>query len=137
MGDKEFDKSAYVLYHSAQTGFPCLSFDVVPDDDGSGEERLARDKLSLLVATGTQAPRANQNAVHLLRFSELRKFRVKESNQESDSDEDDSDSEEEENSDLQPVLNSIDIPHPWGEINRIRYTQLGSSGLIASWCSSG
>lgn len=144
MGDKEFDKSAYVLYHSAQTGFPCLSFDVVPDDDGCGEERLDRDKLSLILITGTQAPRANQNAIHALRFSELRKFRNKrrggggDSDEDEEDDEDESDSDEDnENPDLQPILRAIDIPHPWGEINRIRYTQFGSSGLVASWCSSG
>src|SRR6266480_2002834 len=27
----EFDESAYVMYHKAECGYPCLSFDVIPD----------------------------------------------------------------------------------------------------------
>merc|ERR1712142_1275826 len=28
-----FDKSAYKMYHAVTTGAPCLSFDIIPDDD--------------------------------------------------------------------------------------------------------
>lgn len=144
MSGKEFDKSAYVLYHTAQTGYPCLSFDIICDDDGSGEERITRDKQSLYLVAGTQAPRAQLNAIHLLFFDKLTKFKRKQKNEEEDDDDDeedsdssDSDSDDDENPANQPTLRSVDIPHPWGEINRIRYTSIGTTGLAASWCGSG
>jgi hypothetical protein len=36
----EYDPSAYVMYHSLQTEWPCLSFDVVRDTLGESRQRV-------------------------------------------------------------------------------------------------
>lgn len=53
------DESAYVMLHSASTGAPCLSFDIVKDKLGS---RTTFPMSSLIVA-GTQAASSHINNV--------------------------------------------------------------------------
>lgn len=36
----EYDPSAYVMYHSLQTEWPCLSFDILKDDLGESRQRV-------------------------------------------------------------------------------------------------
>jgi ribosome assembly protein RRB1 len=36
----EYDPSAYIMYHSLQTEWPCLSFDVVKDTLGESRQRV-------------------------------------------------------------------------------------------------
>lgn len=140
----DFDKSAYVLYHSAQTGFPCLSFDIIPDGDGSGDERLSQNNVSTFLVTGTQAPSAHLNTIHVIHLSRMTKFKhKKDEEEESDEDSESSSDEDEEGggggsgSSDSPLLQSAEIPHPWGGINRIRHCQVASNILAASWCDSG
>lgn len=52
------DQSAYVMLHQAQTGAPCLSFDIVPDNLGNDRQQFPMT--SYLVA-GTQASSAHLN----------------------------------------------------------------------------
>lgn len=52
------DQSAYVMLHQAQTGAPCLSFDIVPDN--LGNDRSEFPMTAYLVA-GTQASSAHLN----------------------------------------------------------------------------
>ena len=37
----EYDPSAYVMYHSLQTEWPCLSFDILKDDLGESRQRVS------------------------------------------------------------------------------------------------
>jgi ribosome assembly protein RRB1 len=37
----EYDPSAYVMYHSIQTEWPCLSFDFIRDDFGNHRQRVS------------------------------------------------------------------------------------------------
>uniref|UniRef100_A0A1B0GRR2 Glutamate-rich WD repeat containing 1 n=1 Tax=Mus musculus TaxID=10090 RepID=A0A1B0GRR2_MOUSE len=48
------DEEAYVLYHRAQTGAPCLSFDIVRDHLGDNRTELP---LSLYLCPGHLPPR--------------------------------------------------------------------------------
>lgn len=52
------DQSAYIMLHQAQTGAPCLSFDIVPDN--LGNDRNEYPMTAYLVA-GTQASSAHLN----------------------------------------------------------------------------
>lgn len=52
------DQSAYVMLHQAQTGAPCLSFDIVLDN--LGNDRIEYPMSAYLVA-GTQASSAHLN----------------------------------------------------------------------------
>jgi Histone-binding protein RBBP4 or subunit C of CAF1 complex len=38
----EYDPSAYVMYHSLQTEWPCLSFDILKDDLGESRQRVRK-----------------------------------------------------------------------------------------------
>lgn len=52
------DESAYVMLHQAQTGAPCLSFDVLPDALGAARSDFPHT--TYLVA-GTQAAKTHTN----------------------------------------------------------------------------
>ncbi|NWU89874.1 GRWD1 protein, partial [Upupa epops] len=106
------DEGAYVLYHRAAIGAPCLSLDVIPDGAGEGREELP---LSLLLCAGTQAPTAQGNRLLVLKLQNLHGFRPHSA---SDS-EDDSSEEEEEEEGRSPQLVLAAAPH-LGAINRIR-----------------
>lgn len=51
------DQSAYVMLHQAQTGAPCLSFDIVSDNLGSDRSEYP---MTAYMVAGTQA-----SSVHL------------------------------------------------------------------------
>lgn len=52
------DQSAYVMLHQAQTGAPCLSFDIVPDNLGNDRQQFP---MSSYLVAGTQASSAHLN----------------------------------------------------------------------------
>lgn len=52
------DQSAYVMLHQAQTGAPCLSFDVVQDNLGSNRDTYP---MTAYMVAGTQASSAHLN----------------------------------------------------------------------------
>lgn len=52
------DHSAYVMLHQAQTGAPCLSFDIVPDNLGNDRQDFP---MSAYLVAGTQASSAQLN----------------------------------------------------------------------------
>nr|CAD7428415.1 unnamed protein product [Timema monikensis] len=61
-----FDKSAYIMLHSAQTGNPCLSFDIIRDNLGEKREEFP---LTAYVVGGTQAAKARSNSVLVVKAS--------------------------------------------------------------------
>lgn len=96
----EYDPSAYVMYHSLQTEWPCLSFDVLKDDLGESRQRVSKIfigwtflfflqnehlflvidfknirqfPLTMFAVSGSQADRADRNKVTLLKLSDLQK----------------------------------------------------------------
>ncbi|KAI1301299.1 Glutamate-rich WD repeat-containing protein 1 [Halotydeus destructor] len=126
--DLEYDESAYVMYHKAECGYPCLSFDVIKDDLGSGEGRSNAYPLTVHLVAGTQAPKANANKLLVMKMSNLVKTRKK---QEDDDEGGDSDGE----GDL-PNLACAQIPHA-GAVNRVRTAVLGTTQVAATWSELG
>ena len=52
------DDQAYIVYHQANLGSPCLSFDVVTETNSGGEFPL-----QVYGVAGTQAAKANNNNI--------------------------------------------------------------------------
>lgn len=56
------DQSAYVMLHQAQTGAPCLSFDIVTDNLGNDRHEFP---MTTYLVAGTQASSAHLNKYDL------------------------------------------------------------------------
>lgn len=106
------DQSAYVMLHQAQTGAPCLSFDVIRDNLGENRETFP---LTAYLVAGTQANQAHVNSVIVMKLSNLHKTGKTEEEEDDDVD-DDSDEEAEEK---HPKMAGALIKHQ-GCVNRIR-----------------
>nr|CAD7409928.1 unnamed protein product [Timema cristinae] len=130
-----FDKSAYIMLHSAQTGNPCLSFDIIRDNLGEKREEFP---LTAYVVGGTQAAKARSNSVLVVKMVNLTKIKKKNSD---DSENDDSnDSEDSDDSDLAeeeiPQMHCALIKHA-GCVNRIRASVHQGAPLVATWSELG
>lgn len=81
----------------------------------------------MFMVTGSQADRAENNKLTLLKVSDIQKTQSKaDSDEESDDDDDDSD----DNVDADPTLEHVNIPH-MGGINRVR-SMPQQPGIIAT-----
>ncbi|XP_032689327.1 glutamate-rich WD repeat-containing protein 1 [Odontomachus brunneus] len=120
------DKSAYRLLHQAQSGAPCLSFDVLPDDLGNSREDYP---LTMYIVAGTQAAQAHVNNVLVMKMSNL--YGNKQHSEDSESESSDSEDEE-----YSPTMSVVSIRHQ-GCINRIRCTKVHEVPLAASWSELG
>ncbi|KAI9293467.1 WD40 repeat-like protein [Neoconidiobolus thromboides FSU 785] len=124
-GEKlEVDNSAYVMLHSLNVPWPCLSFDIIEDHLGNDRTKFP---LTSYLVTGTQADKANKNEVMVLKLSQLSKTKY------DDDDEDMSDDDEIEDD---PILESRSIPH-FGGVNRIRSTKIDNNIVAATWSDTG
>lgn len=107
------DQTAYVMLHQAQTGAPCLSFDVIKDTLGDSRELFP---LTAYIVAGTQAAQAHVNSLIVMKLSNL--HRTSKEN-EDDDDEDDDDDSDNENESKTPKMTAATIKHQ-GCVNRIR-----------------
>ncbi|KAL8765055.1 MAG: hypothetical protein Q9209_007745 [Squamulea sp. 1 TL-2023] len=107
------DTSTYELLHNLTTTWPCLSFDIVPDQLGASRKAYPA---SLYAVAGTQAEsgKANQNELMVMKLSGLSRIDRRRDHDDSDSDEDD---DEDESAD--PILETKSIPLS-STTNRIR-----------------
>ncbi|XP_075978878.1 WD repeat-containing protein 1 l(2)09851 [Anticarsia gemmatalis] len=126
------DQSAYVMLHQAQTGAPCLSFDVVNDNLGNDRHEFP---LTAYVVAGTQATSAQLNNILVIKMSNLHQTLKAEEDEESEDDDDD-DEEEEIDEAKKPLMTFAFIKHQ-GCVNRIRSTSYMNSVLAASWSELG
>ncbi|XP_072345226.1 glutamate-rich WD repeat-containing protein 1 [Scyliorhinus torazame] len=121
------DEAAYRLYQRAQSGAPCLSFDIITD--GLGSQRTSYP-LTLYLCAGTQADTAQANRLLVMKMHNLRGTRE-------DSDSESSQSEEdEEEEEAKPLLEIAMVPH-YGGVNRVRVKDVGGRQLAAVWCEKG
>ncbi|XP_031819311.1 glutamate-rich WD repeat-containing protein 1 [Sarcophilus harrisii] len=123
------DQEAYVLYHRAQTGSPCLSFDVVRDQLGDARSDFP---LSLYLCAGTQAPSAQSNRLMVMRMHNLHGTPKREGSEDSESESEDEEEEEEK----KPQLELAMVPH-YGAINRVRVAWLGETPVAGVWSEKG
>lgn len=108
----EYDESAYVMYHRAEAGYPCLSFDIIPDCLGSSQQRADTYPQTMYLVAGTQAPRAHANKLLVMKMSNLTKLKPRRK------DEEEEDVDEDEAGTDDPTLLSAQIPHD-GAVNRV------------------
>ena len=114
----EYDPSAYIMYHSLQAEWPCLSFDILRDSLGENRQRFP---LTMFAITGSQADRADKNKVTLLKLSDLQKTQ---SGVDSEEDEDDDQIDED------PTIEHVNVNHA-GCVNRIR-SMPQQAGVVAT-----
>ncbi|KAM4704080.1 glutamate-rich WD repeat-containing protein 1 [Rhinophrynus dorsalis] len=127
------DHDAYVLYHQAQTGAPCLSFDVIQDNLG---ENRSSYPMSMFLCAGTQADTAQGNRMLVMKMHNLHRT-SKEKKEDEDSESSDSGEEEDDDDEeKKPQLELAMIPH-YGGINRIRVSTLGDTPVAAVWSEKG
>ena len=74
----EPDESVYILRHSMNVNWPCLSFDVLRDSLGDERQRLPA---TAYIVTGTQADAAKSNEITVYKMSSLHKTQRNEGEQ--------------------------------------------------------
>lgn len=121
----ECDMTAYVMYHQLAVEWPCLSFDIVPDDKLGVRTSFP---MSATVVAGTQADKASNNRLLVMRFGALHKTQkdgVADSDDESDDDGGDDDA----------TVEVQRINH-YGGVNRVRVMPQ-EPHVVASWSDTG
>jgi len=116
----EIDEQAYVVYHQASLGPPCLSFDLLP------ELSQPDFPLSITAVAGTQANKVTANSIIVFRMSNMHSVKPVEDDEE----------EEEEKEEEKPVMRMAGIRHS-GCVNRVRYSCIGPTPVVAAWAESG
>ena len=66
----EADESVYIMRHSMNVNWPCLSFDILRDNLGDERQRLPA---TAYIVTGTQADAAKNNEISVYKMSSLHK----------------------------------------------------------------
>merc|ERR1712061_653815 len=127
------DEQAYVVYHQAHLGPPCLSFDLIPDAIDP-----SRDEYPLTVhgVAGTQAAKAGGNSIIAFKMFNLHPIRNKDDDEDVEEEEDDDEKGNQTDPERQPKLKVSSIKHN-GAINRIRYRTLGVATVAAAWSETG
>lgn len=136
----EFSNRAYDSFFQLRSEYPCLSFDVLRDNEG-----VARTKypMALSVVCGSQATESQSNQLYVIRVRNLLRTRHDQGDDdESDEDlfgaddsEDDADEEEEEINGGEPQISFQTIKHH-GAVNRLRSNPLAPQ-MIATWSDAG
>jgi len=132
------DEEAYLIYHQATLGPPCLSFDLIPDDQG-WDRPTGPGPVSLYGVAGSQASKAHSNAILTFKMHNLHpiKKKRKEEKDDDDSEDEESDDDDEDGGpEKEPKLKVAGIQHN-GCINRLKYQSLGGTSVVAAWSELG
>lgn len=127
----EADPTVYEMLHNVNMPWPCLTLDILPDK--YGDERRGYPA-KMYVATATQASKAKDNEMIIMKLSLLSKTLAKAEDDENDSDLDDDDDEQ-----YNPILESETIPLKY-TTNRLRVSPWASKTneyLAATMSESG
>eukprot|EP01090_Pellita_catalonica_P023774 TRINITY_DN9974_c0_g1_i2.p1 TRINITY_DN9974_c0_g1~~TRINITY_DN9974_c0_g1_i2.p1 ORF type:complete len:491 (+),score=80.30 TRINITY_DN9974_c0_g1_i2:31-1473(+) len=119
----EFDPSAYDMLHSLDVQWSCLTFDIIRDTSGYLRKKFPH---SMYLVTGTQAGKSWQNAIYILKVSQLGRI---------DNDDREIDDDEANEVDDDPMVESQMVQHRGG-VNRIRSLP-SHPAITASWSDSG
>lgn len=123
----EPDLSTYDMLHSVNVTWPCLSFDIL--EDNLGEQRRNYPQ-TLYLATGTQAQKARDNEITIMKFSSLGKTLLRD---------DESEDEDDDDEYADPILETKSLPTT-STTNRIRFSPFSKQTgqyLTASMSESG
>ncbi|KAI0034153.1 glutamate-rich WD repeat-containing protein [Vararia minispora EC-137] len=134
----EPDDSVYIMRHSLNVTWPCLSFDILRDSLGDERQRYPA---TAYLAAGTQADAAKNNELIVYKLSSLHKTQR---SADSDDDDDADDDDDDDRLDEDPVLEFRSVPHPGG-VNRVRAQPLPPGPLppptqpyhVATWAETG
>lgn len=123
----DYDESAYDLYHAMTAEWPSLSLDILRDPFGDARTRYP---MTMYMVAGTQASKADENQITVMKMSELYRTKPK-------SDEDDMDNDENDDDDAEgdPVLESRSVDH-FGGVNRIR-SMPQQPAIVSTWADTG
>ena len=69
--DLVVDESAYVLLCKSKTSYPCMSFDVIADGLGEGEDRSANFPISMSIVGGTYSGKRGTDSLIVMKYSKL------------------------------------------------------------------
>jgi ribosome assembly protein RRB1 len=144
----EMDETAYKMHHSLTPEWPSLSFSIIRDNLGDNRTRFPH---TVIAAVGSQAERADQNKITIMKLSDLSRTGPKnkttkdledemmgaEYDAESDPEEehDDDEDDDEDDVDMEPVLEHYSLQHHGG-VNRLR-SMPQHPEIIASWSDTG
>lgn len=102
------DNSTYEMLHSMGVEWPCLSFDILHDNLGTGRETFP---MTAYIVTGSQAERPKDNKLYIMKMSQLHRTKHDDDDEMADDDDDDLDED--------PILESKTVSH-YGGVNRLR-----------------
>uniref|UniRef100_A0A7S3JWR5 Histone-binding protein RBBP4-like N-terminal domain-containing protein n=1 Tax=Aureoumbra lagunensis TaxID=44058 RepID=A0A7S3JWR5_9STRA len=127
----ECDLRAYSLLQYLGLDWPCLSFDIIPDDLGGGRTTFPH---SLVLVCGSQAESTNKNALNLIRLSDLGAVKLDDDEEDDDDRVMEDDEEEEEDDEREPIVERCFFDHP-GCVNRVAAS--AERGVVATWSEDG
>jgi len=123
----DVEPGTYEMLHRGQVDWPCLSFDILKDDLGLHRTTFP---MTAYVVAGTQAPKAEDNKLYVMKWHRLHK-----TSKDGASESEDDDSSEDDDDDHEAMLDSKGVPHPGG-VNRIR-AMPQVKHLVATWADTG
>lgn len=119
----DYDSTTYDMMHPLNVEWPCLSFDILLDKEGYERTKFPH---TMYLAAGTQADRAANNKILVMKCSQLHR-----TTHDDDEDADDNDDD----LDDDPIIEFKTVKHN-GAVNRIRSLR-SKPEIVATWSDTG